>query len=188
MPKRADMAAKWQAIREERTPPNPSGLCQCGCGQPAPIATTTYHKNGDVKGYPTRFIRGHNKRAATPYLVDEETGCWVWQLSVDRNGYGVVKVDSRTRKAHTIAYERVYGSVPDGLELDHVCRNRRCVNPDHLEAVTHTVNVRRGKRTKLTPEQVVEIRAIPKRAMTFEEMAYLYGVSVARIVQLRRHH
>ncbi len=70
--------------------------------------------------------------------------CWEWTASRDGDGYGRVGVEGKSRKASTYAYEVLRGPVPDGLEPDHLCRNRACVNPFHLELVTHKVNVARG--------------------------------------------
>ena len=69
-----------------------------------------------------------------------ECGCWVWMAGIRPDGYGRWK----GRLAHVVSYERHKGPVPQGLELDHLCRVRCCVNPDHLEAVTHSENIRRG--------------------------------------------
>ena len=74
-------------------------------------------------------------------------GCWIWQGSKDRLGYGRVggsKSGEGRGLAHRFAYEFVKGPIPEGLELDHLCRNPPCVNPDHLEAVSHLVNTLRG--------------------------------------------
>lgn len=77
--------------------------------------------------------------------IDEETGCWVWQRSTDRSGYGQT---SPRRHGHTIVHravwERFVGPIPDGLTLDHLCRNKACSNPRHLEPVTNEENVRRA--------------------------------------------
>lgn len=80
--------------------------------------------------------------------VNEETGCWEWRSPVRSDGYGVfgLKVNGvqRTRRAHRIAYEALVGPIPDGLDLDHLCRVRNCCNPSHLEPVTRKENLRRG--------------------------------------------
>lgn len=73
-------------------------------------------------------------------------GCWEWQAARYSNGYGKFAYGGRGRLAHVVAYEWLVGPVPEGMELDHVCRNRACIKPapEHLEPVTHRENVRRG--------------------------------------------
>lgn len=71
-------------------------------------------------------------------------GCWLWLLHCNSDGYGTIKINGINRHAHIVAFEHFRGPVPEGLELDHVCRVRCCVNPWHLEPVTHIENVRRG--------------------------------------------
>lgn len=71
-------------------------------------------------------------------------GCWVWGGAADKLGYGRINVGGVIRLAHRVSYELRKGKIPEGLELDHLCRNPSCVNPDHLEAVTRKVNTDRG--------------------------------------------
>lgn len=78
---------------------------------------------------------------------DHQRDCWQWTASLDVNGYGQFRIDRKTRKAHQISYEAMAGHpVPSGLELDHLCKNRTCVNPYHLEPVTHAENCARSAR------------------------------------------
>ncbi|MFG2773743.1 HNH endonuclease signature motif containing protein [Streptomyces sp. NPDC048350] len=71
-------------------------------------------------------------------------GCWDWTAHVKPNGYGQFKIAGRPQYAHRVAYELTRGRIPRGLVIDHLCRRRHCVNPDHLEVVSHRTNIRRG--------------------------------------------
>lgn len=71
--------------------------------------------------------------------------CWLWRGCISTRGYGMVAIGGKVKLTHRLAYELFKGPIPDGLELDHLCRVRNCCNPDHLEAVTHEENVRRGE-------------------------------------------
>lgn len=81
--------------------------------------------------------------------VDRSAGdgaCWPWTGGLDRRGYCNFRIaHDVSRKGHRIAYEALVGPIPSGLELDHLCRNPSCVNPAHLEPVTHRENVIRGR-------------------------------------------
>lgn len=72
------------------------------------------------------------------------TGCWWWYGTVAPDGYGTIGVNYGLRRAHRVWYELVRGPIPQGMVLDHLCRNRSCVNPDHLEPVTTRENIVRG--------------------------------------------
>ena len=76
--------------------------------------------------------------------VDRTDDCWNWTASGNGKGYGSFKVAGRVVKAHRFAYELLVGPVPEGLQIDHLCRNRACVNPEHLEPVTSKINTLRG--------------------------------------------
>lgn len=79
-------------------------------------------------------------------VIKTET-CWVWNASKS-GGYGIFWWDKKRQGAHRVAYEWAKGKIPKGLEIDHLCKNPSCVNPEHLEAVTHHTNILRGKQTK----------------------------------------
>lgn len=85
------------------------------------------------------------------------SGCWRWLAYKKETGYGKFTLQSPSKgihgkvvQAHRYAFETIRGKVPEGLELDHTCKNPWCVNPFHLEAVTHLENMRRGKRANQT--------------------------------------
>lgn len=82
----------------------------------------------------------------TRVVIDSATGCWFWQGRLDKQGYGqVFHLNGRSPMVHKVMYELYNGPVPDGLELDHLCQNPSCIYPKHLEPVTHSVNILRGR-------------------------------------------
>jgi hypothetical protein len=83
-------------------------------------------------------------RIAEKIAVDEATGCWLWTAGKDRDGYARVGWQGRSVSAHRLTYCLLVGEIPTGLEIDHLCRVRHCVQPDHLEPVTHRENTLRG--------------------------------------------
>jgi len=80
------------------------------------------------------------------YIPEPNSGCWIWIGALSRafNGYGKFWDGTKKVMAHRFAYEHIKGPIPDNLELDHLCRLRCCVNPDHLEPVTSKENSQRG--------------------------------------------
>lgn len=170
-------------------------LCRCGCGQVTEIAPRTHSRLGWVKGEPKPYCFRHAQRLSTlaarldeAYEVDPETGCWIWQRSLIR-GYGQVRspAEGRNVLAHRALYERANGPIPGGLTLDHLCRNRTCVNPDHLEPVTHAENVRRGLRHRFG-HLVDDVRRRHADGVAARPIAREFGIStnaVNSIVQRR---
>lgn len=195
-------------------------LCECGCGEPAPIASTSSERWKRTKGEPQRFVAGHNHRPLGPvdpprpcecgcggitrivskrarrflpghnsrdqakafdtkWRIDDESGCHVWTGRVSRYGYGMFG----DQLAHRVAWIRERGPVPEGLELDHLCGNRLCINLVHLEPVTRAENCRRGRQTKLTIEQVRFVKASDR---SNGSLGREFGVSTTTISCIRR--
>jgi hypothetical protein len=115
------------------------------------------------------------------YVVDEETGCWEWQRG-KTNGYGRMKVDGKPIPAQRVYYEKYKGPIPEGLVIDHLCRNHGCVNPEHLEAVTVAENARRGS-AKLNWVLVRFIRD-NKNLVPAKELAEIVGVNRSMITRI----
>lgn len=89
------------------------------------------------------------KRLQDKFLVGD--GCWLWIGYRDPNGYGrITDGDRKVHQAHRVLYELIVGPIPEGLVLDHLCRNTGCVNPGHLEPVTDVENIQRGFNHYLT--------------------------------------
>jgi hypothetical protein len=80
--------------------------------------------------------------------INGETGCWEWSGKRDDDGYGRFAFNGKKVRAHRWLFEFATGPIPEGLELDHLCRNRACVRPRHREPVTHAQNIRRGMTGK----------------------------------------
>lgn len=127
-------------------------LCECGCG-------------AEVNN---RFVSGHNRASQKPrinpdgpdFLIEDrgyKTPCHIWNHGLAKAGYGDRRLPGiETTLVHKQNWEAKHGPVPDGCELDHLCGVRSCGNEDHLEPVSHTINIRRGRRSKLTESLVRE--------------------------------
>ena len=106
---------------------------------------------------------------------DLNTGCWEWQGATKRGGYGHMSVDGSMRLVHRLAWEVVMGSIEDEMEIDHLCRNRTCLNPAHLEPVTKAENVRRGS-TDYEPGEKVNKEAVNQDYLKFYEKVRMLHV------------
>ena len=97
-------------------------------------------------------------RIVSKLAIDAETGCWLWSGYL-RDGYGVISIHCVNHSLHRLIFQALKGEIPNGLEVDHICRRRACCNPDHLRAVTRKQNAE-----NLDPSPNRGVRWNPKRA------------------------
>lgn len=121
-------------------------------------------------------------------VTEAENGCWVYGGSITANGYGTVSLGSRADGrdyTHRVTYRSLVGDIPPTLDIDHLCRNRRCCNPAHLEPVTRQVNVQRG-RLFYSPISACRRAGHPYT----EDNTYRLpsGARVCRTCQVERYH
>ena len=120
------------------------------------------------------------KDGRSHYLVARD-GCWTWQGACTPRGYGLMRVGAKMVYAHREYYEREVGPIPDGLDLDHLCRNTRCIRPSHQEPVTRAENVRRGLAAKLTADDVRAIRHAVAAGVAQAALARHFAVCASTI-------
>lgn len=126
------------------------GFCHCGCGGKTTIPRYDNAAFGHVQGEPLRFINGHNRRKAVHWQPEDrghETECWIWVLHTDQRGYARLSLPSERVGGDTVCGHRHYwgmyrGPIPEGHAVHHVCRQRACVNPDHLELMERSAHGR----------------------------------------------
>lgn len=122
-----------------------------------------------------RFTRGY---------APDPSGCWRWVNGTTTNGYGHFSICGVYYQAHRIAYILHRGPVPESMQLDHLCRNRWCVNPWHLEIVTATENMRRGTSTKLDLQRVAAIRAAVASGISQRKVAPMFGIDHSTVCRI----
>ncbi len=107
--------------------------------------------------------------------------CWEWLAHKSEKGYGHFRKNGKMYRAHRFAYEILVGVIPEGLQIDHLCKNRSCVNPAHLRVVTSAENTQAGLVAKLTKADIPKIKKMYSRGHTQKEVARLFGVGQRNI-------
>jgi hypothetical protein len=159
-------------------------FCECGCGKETYRAI---HRNGHhVPGEPLKCLPGHYNRNTGPRWIEEDRGyrtpCHIWQLSTDKKGYGRTWHERDTIGAHRKSYIDNKGEIQDDFEVDHLCGQRSCVNPDHLLAVTKKQNLwRMFMRTAgLDYTQIESLREWMMTTLRPEQIEALWSDDVER--------
>lgn len=126
--------------------------------------------------------------------MDPNSGCWIWNLSHNSEGYGQSKPVNGSRKAHRTSWFAYYGTIPSGRLVLHKCDNKCCVNPNHLFLGSHSDNMKDAAKKgllgplkasiKLSNQQVAAIRC---SSLSNRQLGREYGVSHAQISRIRNH-
>lgn len=200
---------RWKSHGDFTTvkkPGNPRSLGNCiiddgkgSCGRPAVAQDLCGRHYQRLKkwGDPTvtklnrdltpeeRFWPKVDKNGPPPDYDPSLGPCWLWTRGL-KEGYGAFHLDGKLCGAHEVAYRWLVGEVPEGCELDHLCRVRRCCNPSHLEPVSHLINVHRGT----SPWAINAAKThCPSGHEYDEENTYLYeGERHCRKCALKRNH
>ena len=114
------------------------------------------------------------------YEIDEITGCWNWLGSIMKNGYGV-------DTPHRTMWKRERGPIPAKMTIDHLCRNRKCINPNHLEVVTQAENVQRGAGAKLNWFDVHNIRKMAGDSIRRSLIQWTYQIRSSHLSSIISH-
>lgn len=94
----------------------------------------------------SKTMNQKNLQRFTKFIqLDILSGCWIWKGALDKEGYGIFSIGKKNKRAQRLSYEHWNGKLIKNLTIDHLCRNRACVNPEHLEQVTNKENLARGQ-------------------------------------------
>lgn len=134
-------------------------------------------------------MSGIRKPDSYYYTIDSKTGCWNFN-KIQRNGYGSMRMFNAKFNStpHRYFYTKHIGTIPNGYEIDHLCHNKKCVNPQHLEAVTTKVNLERRLSVKLNWGIVSEIKKLAKR-LNQKEIGLIFNINqghVSKIINGKR--
>lgn len=122
-----------------------------------------------------------NKR----YIINPTNNCWEYQMGIHKKtGYGAYHLDRKPLLAHRYYYEKANGKIRKGLVIDHLCRNRACVNPTHMRAVEQKENVRNKINNKLTYKDINNIKYLSNKGNTHRKIAKIYNINPCHVSRI----
>lgn len=139
-------------------------------------------------------ITGLQNRIFANSIPVTETGCWLWLLAVDKDGYGLITIDGKSKRVHRLSYEIFKGDIPEKMLVLHSCDMPSCVNPEHLKIGTHKDNYNdmesRGRHphdpshhSKLNELQV---RAIHASNEPLKSIARKFNITIRQVIKIRK--
>ncbi len=134
----------------------------------------------------------HKKHLRRFYDIDKQTECWIWKQYISPKGYGQLTYKQKVYRAHRFFWLQYNGSLPNWNKrevLDHLCKNKLCVNPSHLESTTVSINTRRGKSAKLNSKDIDKIKLLKSNGKRQIDIAKIFNINqchVSRIVNSLR--
>ena len=140
--------------RHHRAKARPPRICRACGGVFTPKRSDAFHCSSNCARTTRARRQGKEpllspqERLANGLEEDKQTGCWEWQRGKLASGYGSIAVDGKRKVTHRYTWEVVVGEIPEGAQIDHLCRNRLCCRPSHLEPVTQQENLARNHITK----------------------------------------
>lgn len=184
----------------------PYGLCHCGCGKKTLVPRKNDASKKHMAGIPILYFTRHSpkyrnrnkdKKSRNPfhyvdgrpkYEINEITGCWEWfAAKASKTGYGTAILNGKNENAHRVMWIFHHGKPSEGMQVDHLCRNRACIKIEHLELVSAGENVRRGAAAKFNRKQIEIIRKMYyDEGISQSEIAKRYRVNSATISRLCR--
>lgn len=151
--------------------------CKCGCNTALKKKKSIWAKNH------------HGRKSPVDFVVEDhsyKSCCWIWKLKLEWTGYGRIKRNGKSHTVHVYYWEAINGKKPQGMELDHLCRVRACMRPDHLELVTHKENDRRGASARLKEENISEIFSLYNSGITMKNIARMFSISRGHVSDIIR--